>query len=194
MSIRPRSAWFGGAILLAILSWVVLAVGLDRAFLQGLLATFIGAVLGFLVALYIDRHQQAEEAEIQRGRDAAAAETQRARGAAAADLRRQRDAAAAETQRTLNAEAEQRARDREAAAAKARRVTVLTLLRDELDRIPKQMGDRQQRAYPPTIRTLPSALKSLLGEPNSGTQSPSASPRPCETCLEALIGAHPQLQ
>ena len=32
------------------------------AFVQGLLATFIGTVLGFLVALYIDRRQRAEEA------------------------------------------------------------------------------------------------------------------------------------
>lgn len=85
-SIRRRAAWIGGAIVLVILGLAVLRVGLDRTFLQGLLATFIGAVLGFLVALYIDRHQRAEEAETQRDRDAAAA-----------DLRRKRDDAAAET-------------------------------------------------------------------------------------------------
>jgi hypothetical protein len=89
------------------------------------------------------------------------AQTQRDRDAAAADLRRQRDAAAAATQRTLEAEAEQRARDREAAAAKTRRITVLTLLRDELGRIPKQMGERQNRAYPPGDRLVDVMWRSL---------------------------------
>jgi uncharacterized membrane protein YccC len=149
-SVRRRIAWIAGAALLILLGGAVLEVGVDRAFLQGLLATFIGAVLGFLVALYIDRHQQAEEAEDQRRRDFAAA-----------DLRRERDAAAAEMQRALDAEAEQRARDREAAAAKTRRVTVLTLLREELGRIPEQMLHRQPRDYAPTDRLVDVFWRSL---------------------------------
>lgn len=149
-AIWRRSAWIVGAVVLALLAWAVDQVGIDRAFVQGLLSTFIGAALGFMVALYIDRRQRAEEAEIQRGRDAAAA-----------DLRRERDAAAAETQRTLDAEAELRARDREAAAAKARRVTVLTLLRDEIGRIPKQMEGRQQRDFAPTDRLVDVFWRSL---------------------------------
>jgi amino acid permease len=60
--IRSRFAWICISVLLVFLGWAVLDIGLDRAFLQTLLATFIGAVLGFLVALYIDRHQRAEDA------------------------------------------------------------------------------------------------------------------------------------
>ncbi len=168
---------------LGILAWAVAAIGLDRAFLQQLLATFIGAALGFLVALYIDRHQRSEEAatrrardvaeaeaqrardaeaaEVQRKRDAAAAEAQRSRDATEAELGRKRDAAAAQTQRELNAEVEQRARDREAAATAARRTTVLTLLRDELSRIPAQMTNRQERAYPPPNRLVDVFWRSL---------------------------------
>jgi hypothetical protein len=148
--VRRRAAWIAGAAVLIVLGGAVLAVGIDRAFLQGLLATFIGAVLGFLVALYIDRHQRAEEAEDQRRRDVAAA-----------DLRRERDGAAAEMQRTLDAEAEQRARDREATAAKARRIAVLTLLRDELGRIPEQMVPRQPRNFAPTDRLVDVFWRSL---------------------------------
>jgi hypothetical protein len=64
-------------------------------------------------------------------------------------------------QRDLNAEVEQRARDREAAAAKTRRVAVLMLLREELGRIPKQMGDRQQRSQPPLDRLVDVFWRSL---------------------------------
>lgn len=38
---------------------------------------------------------------------------------------------------------------------------MLTLLRDELRRIPKQMGDRQQRAYPPMDRLVDVFWRSL---------------------------------
>ena len=138
-ALRRRAPWLGVVLLFALLAAGVLAVGVDRTFLETLLATFIGAALGFLVALFIDRRQRVEDAEEQRRRDAAAADQRRA----------------------LDAEAERRALDRTAAAAKARRITVLTLLRDELGRIPDQMGARQNRPYPPSDRLVDVMWQSL---------------------------------
>lgn len=142
-AVRRRAPWIGGVALLALLAAGVVMVGVDRVFLQTLLATFIGAALGFLVALYVDRRQRLEDAERQRERDAAGAEENRRRDAAEDDRRR-----------TLDAEAEERAASRRAAEAKARRITLLTLLRDELGRVAGQMGEsvRQNRSTPPFNR------------------------------------------
>ena len=131
--------------------WIVAAVALvvgiavsipfiGRAeFIPSLIATYVGAAIGFFIALYIDRVQRVEDADIQRQRDASAAEEQRRLNVVAADAQHERDA-----------EIERRHQDREEVLAKERRVSVMRLLREELGPVPQQMVQRQGRAYPPS--------------------------------------------
>ena len=103
---------------LALVAGAVAAVPIvNTDFYRALVATYIGAVIGFMVALYVDRLQRSEDTAAQRRRDT--------------DVRKQQS-------------------DHDAELARVRRVEVLSLLREELGRVPQQMGQRQQRNYPPT--------------------------------------------
>jgi hypothetical protein len=124
------------------LSWVITAlsfvacvaavavVGLTVDFVRTLVATFVGAALGFLVALYIDRAQRQEADEARRRQ-------------LTEDDRKQRD---------RDQEAEHREAERQVKLARERRVAVLSLLREELGRVPDQMGQRQNRNQLPFDR------------------------------------------
>jgi hypothetical protein len=113
-----RSAWVAAFVALGIGVILALPVATASGFYPALVATYIGAALGFLVAIYVDRLQRAED-------DAASRQLQEA--------------------------ADERERAREAEIARARRVAVLSLLREELGRVPNQMGKdyRQNRNEPP---------------------------------------------
>jgi hypothetical protein len=114
--VRRRGPWLIAA--LALVAGAIAAVPVvNTDFYRALVATYIGAVIGFMVALYVDRLQRSEDDAAQRRRDA--------------DTRQQES-------------------ERDAALARVRRVEVLSLLREELGRVPDQMGQRQVRNSPPT--------------------------------------------
>lgn len=109
---------------------LIAAVGLSTDFVRALVGTFVGASLGFLVALYLDRVERERTDQLRR------------RELAEEDARlRVRDAAA-----------EQRQTERRAQIARDRKVAVLSLLREELGFVPDQMGQRQHRGQPPFDR------------------------------------------
>lgn len=109
---------------------VIAVVGVTTELVRGLVGTFVGAALGFIVALYIDRiqRQHADEA------------------------RRQQLAEEERAQRERDHDAERREEARRTQIAHDRQVAVLGLLREELGRIPDQMGRRQDRRAPPFDR------------------------------------------
>jgi uncharacterized membrane protein YccC len=109
-----RSPWIVAAVALACGALAIVPLGLDRELLRALVATYIGAAIGFFVALYTDRLQRAED-----------------------EVRR----------RTLDAAADDRAQINADEVERKHRVAVLRLLREELGRVPAQMGKRQNRDH-----------------------------------------------
>ena len=71
--------WLVGAIALCVGVAFAIAVGPDADFYRSLAATFIGAALGFLVALYIDRLQRTEAERARRATDDASEQREKAR-------------------------------------------------------------------------------------------------------------------
>jgi hypothetical protein len=141
MSRAVRIAWIIGAASVAACVAAILLVGLTADFVRALVGTFVGAVLGFLVALYIERVQRAE-ADEGRLRQQAEDEADRRRHQVEDDRK----------QRERDREAERREADRRANVARDRRVALLSLVREELGRVPDQMGQRQNRNQPPFDR------------------------------------------
>jgi uncharacterized membrane protein YccC len=109
-----RSPWIVAAVALACGAVAIIALGVDRELLRSLVATYVGAAIGFFVALYIDRLQRSEDEVTRRARDAAA---------------------------------DDRARAHDDEVERKHRVAVLKLLRNELGRVPAQMGKRQNRDF-----------------------------------------------
>ena len=83
-----RNPWFVGLLALGIGSVASIPVALDAEFYRALIATYIGAALGFLVAIYVDRLQRSEDEETRRALDLAADERVRVRDADVARTRR----------------------------------------------------------------------------------------------------------
>jgi hypothetical protein len=125
-----RIAWLIAAGSIVASGAAVTLVGLTADFVRTLVATFVGATLGFLVALYIDRVQRAEADEARRAQQSE-------------DDRKQRERDEA---------ADKRAAERQRQADRDRRIAVLSLLRAELGRVPEQMTQRQERNQPPFDR------------------------------------------
>jgi hypothetical protein len=123
-----KRPWLVAGIALSIGAVFALPFVGEAGFVPALVATYLGAVLGFLVALYVDRIQRAEDDQAQREKDARSIEAERAK----------------------QTELEQRQRDLTTAIERDRRVTVMTVLRGELGPIPKQLSTRQERAHVPS--------------------------------------------
>lgn len=130
MPTSSRLSWVITALSFVACVAAVAVVGLTVDFVRTLVATFVGAALGFLVALYIDRAQRQEADEARRRQ-------------LTEDDRKQRD---------RDQEAEHREAERQVKLARERRVAVLSLLREELGRVPDQMGQRQNRNQLPFDR------------------------------------------
>jgi hypothetical protein len=143
MSRSVRTAWIIAGVSTAASVGAVALVGLTADFVRALVGTFVGAVLGFLVALYLERVQRME-AEEARLRQQAAAEEDRRRQQGEDDRK----------QRERQLAAERREADRQREIARDRRVALLSLLREELGRVPDQMGQRQNRNQPPFDRMI----------------------------------------
>lgn len=118
----------GGSVLAS--GGLIAVAGLSVDFVRTLVGTFVGATLGFLVALYLDRIQRTHADEVRR--------------------RNQAEEVAALRKRELAAEEREARRGEQ--IANDRRVAVLSLLREELGRVPDQMGQRQDRGHPPFDR------------------------------------------
>lgn len=111
-----RGPWLVAVAALAIGILLALPRLQNPDFYGAVVATYIGAALGFFVVLYVDRLQRAEEETATRERDARVREIDE---------------------------------KRHAEAARTRRIVVISLLREELGRVPDQMGQRQGRNFPP---------------------------------------------
>lgn len=130
MKRRVIIPWLVAATSVVVSIALIAAVGLTADFVRNLVGTFVGASLGLLVALYLDR--------IERDR--------------ADELRRREQAEEDARLRARDAAAEKRESERRAQIARDRKVAVLSLLREELGLVPDQMGQRQHRGQAPFDR------------------------------------------
>jgi hypothetical protein len=83
-----RNPWFVGLLALEVGTVAAIPVALDPQFYRALIATYIGAALGFLVAIYVDRLQRSEDEEARRSLDHEADQRGRVRDAGIARSRR----------------------------------------------------------------------------------------------------------
>jgi hypothetical protein len=83
-----RSPWVAAFIALGIGGVLAIPVATQTGFYSALVATYIGAALGFLVAIYIDRLQRAEDEATRRSLQKAAEDRDRDREAEASRARR----------------------------------------------------------------------------------------------------------
>ncbi len=88
MARMRRSPWAIAVIALGSGVLLALPVVLDRDFYRALVATYIGAALGFLIAIYIDRLQRSEDDVVRRSLDTASEQRARQRDADVARARR----------------------------------------------------------------------------------------------------------
>lgn len=130
MKRRAFIPWLVAATSVLVSVALIAAVGLTADFIRALVGTFVGASLGFLVALYLDRLQRNRSDEIRRLEQAEEDARLRARDRAA----------------------EERESERRTQITRDRKVAVLSLLRQELGLVPDQMGQRQHRGQPPFDR------------------------------------------
>ena len=83
-----RSPWVVAVIALGSGVMLAIPVAVGAEFYRALVATYIGAALGFFVALYVDRLQRSEDDAARRSVEAAAEQRARARDAETARVRR----------------------------------------------------------------------------------------------------------
>ena len=83
-----RSPWVAAFLALGAGLVLALFVGINADFVRALVATYFGAALGFLVALYVDRLQRSEDDATRQAVEKAAEERNRGREAEIARMRR----------------------------------------------------------------------------------------------------------